>query len=89
MNWTDNPDGFGRMHDSGYGIVMMFLAILFFVAFAWLVIRVAGHSRTTNEVSVPKSHNPSALEIIDMRLAKGEMSKDDYIVARELLEKRP
>lgn len=88
MYWDNDGNGFNRMHNAGYGVVMMVLGILFIVLMTWAVIRLIDRPRQSSAPAAFQPHNSSPLEIIDIRLAKGEISKDDYLVARELLEKK-
>ena len=80
----------GYMHDDwnewGHGAIWFGIANLLFWAFllgvvAYVVARIIRSSRSS---SIPNKESP--LEILDRRLANGEVSKDDYIVARELLQ---
>lgn len=84
MYWYNDHD-FGGAH-LGLGLLSMFLSIAFFALVIYLLVRLFERGRHTGLRHM--GHGPSPLEILDMRLARGEISKDDYIVARELLEKK-
>jgi uncharacterized membrane protein len=86
MNWDHDRYGFESMHNSGYGIVMMIFGILLLSAFFVLIFRAMDRPQHVAARKNSKSQSQSALEIIDIRLAKGEMSKEDYVTARELLD---
>ena len=88
MGWDDDRLGYNNMHNSGFSIVMMVFAIILIAFFALLLFRLASGPRHLGGHLAAKLNGPSPLEVIDMRLAKGEISKDDYIVAKELLDKK-
>ena len=75
-------------YDWGHGTMWMGIAGLIFWVFiigltVFLLTRVA---RNSQHAALDKKESPR--EILDRRLANGEVSKDDYIVARELLEEK-
>lgn len=88
MYWDHDRNGFIGMHNAGFGVIMMILGTLSIVLMTWAVIRALDRPRNGGAPTSFQPQNPTPLEIIDLRLAKGEISKDDYLVARELLEKK-
>ncbi|MEI6844931.1 MAG: hypothetical protein WCK79_06510 [Actinomycetes bacterium] len=88
MGWDNDRYGFNSMHNSGYGIVMMILCIALFVSAIWLLARLFNRPKHHDVKTPPISQGRTPLEVIDMRLAKGEMSKDDYLVAQQLLSRK-
>ena len=81
----------GYMHDDwnewGHGALWFGIAhLLFWALLIGAVVYVATRLIRNSNSSSQISSKESPLEILDRRLAQGEVSKDDYIVARELLE---
>ena len=85
MYWYNDHD-FGMGHMYGFGLLSMFLSIAVFALVIYLLLRIFDRGRHHGPRHM--GSGPTPLEILDMRLARGEISKDDYIVARELLEKK-
>ena len=90
MDWNDNGrgmiDGFG----SGYHIVGMIAMVAFFALLVWILLRFVGpssHSENSAKGSGKSSEPSAALEHLDMRLAKGELPAEEYIVLKEYLLK--
>ena len=63
-------------------IPMTFVMLGFWGLLAWFVVRLA----TGEEVNGPRESNP--LEILQARLARGEIDAAEYRELRELLEER-
>lgn len=73
-------------HEWGHGAIWMGIAnfLLWALLIGAVVFVVTRLLRNFNNSPIAKKESP--LEILDRRLANGEVSKDDYIIARELLE---
>ena len=77
-----NDDWYGWGHGAIWmGLANFALWALLIGAVAFVVSRLIRNSNSS-----PEAKKESPLEILDRRLANGEVTKDDYIVARELLE---
>ena len=83
MDWYDN--GGGMMNGSGYAIFWMVLMAVFFVLLVWLIFRVVDHGahsdRHHGSVVESKGLSP-AVEHLNMRLAKGEVSAEEYVTLK-------
>ena len=88
MEWDDRGmHGFGYSHySSATHLLGMLLLFAFLGLLVWIVFRVLDGPTSKN--GSRKGSGDSPLEILDRRLAMGEVSKDDYIVAKELLQKK-
>jgi uncharacterized membrane protein len=75
------------MHSSGYWFFAMLLMILFFGFTIWSVIRIVDRSIYSRHQELKSPQLPNALEVLDLRLAKGEISPEDYVVAKSHLKK--
>jgi uncharacterized membrane protein len=79
MGWYSNGDG--MMNGSGFAIFGMVLMVLFFGILVWVIVRTIEHGSHQNRHSFD-SHQPhyssEALGHLDMRLAKGEISPEEY-----------
>ena len=75
-------------HMTGWGWTMMVLWTMLLVLLAagiiWALLA-AGHPASTHETQPPSSK--SARELLDERLAKGEIDTDEYQQRRRALEK--
>ena len=72
--------GYGPGHVTGWGWFGMGLMFLLLVALiglvAWLVARSAGSTAPRSDYQPPRE--PSARDVLDQRLARGEIEPDDY-----------
>jgi putative membrane protein len=70
------------MHDMGGGWwpLMMLGWGVFWVAVIWLIV---------TQVRSGPAHEPSPREILDRRLARGEISPDEYERLRDTLQQQP
>lgn len=88
MDWYDS--GRGMMNGTGYAIFGMVLMVLFFLLIIWVIFRVVEHDshsdRYHGNIDVSKSASP-ALEHLNMRLARGEVSVEEYVILKEHLLK--
>ncbi len=78
------------MHGAGWGwgawLLMILGTVAFWVAIAWFV-RAVVQDRP-RRVPRPPSHEPEALRVLDERLARGEITPDEYARIRALLTER-
>lgn len=72
--------GYGHMMSSGFPW-MMFLMLIF-----WVVLIVAGIFLVRNFVA-DKPRNHDALEMLKMRLIKGEISEEEYERIKDIIQK--
>jgi uncharacterized membrane protein len=84
MNWNDY--GYHPMHSSGYWFFAMILMFLFFGIVVWSIIRIVDRSLHSRQQEPKSALLPTALEVLDLRLAKGEISLEDYVVAKSHLK---
>ena len=86
MDWYNN--GYGMMNNSGYAIFgMIFMGLLLIVS-VWVIFRVVdrgSHNHSHVEALKHSNSGPTALEVLDMRLAKGEISADEYTALKKHL----
>ncbi len=82
----DGYDGNGTMMNGG-GWVMMFMGLLLLLALVGLMIfltlRVTGPGSTGRSAA---SSTGSPREVLDLRLARGEIGEEEYGTARRLLD---
>jgi putative membrane protein len=87
--WDDDFDHDGMMNGAGYGglWVMLLLMVLLVLALAltiFLALRVSGPRQSDS----PRSQGPapgSARDVLDQRLARGEITEEEYRATRSLL----
>ena len=88
MDWYDN--GRGMMNNSVFGIFGMVLMVILFIVLVWVVFRIVDHGSHTHarhEMNHELKNLPTALDVLDMRLAKGEISPEEYATLKEHLKK--
>ena len=88
MDWYDN--GSGMMNGSGYAIFGMILMIILFAVLIWVIFRVVDHGSHVERHHGPADTSKSstlALEHLNMRLAKGDISVEEYAILKEHLMK--
>lgn len=88
MNWNDS--GNGMMNSWGYATGAMILMVLFFVGLFLIINNVAQHgSRHDHHHEGPSSmrHSSEAVDHLNMRLAKGDISPEEYSVLKGHLSK--
>jgi putative membrane protein len=89
-NWNGHMNG-------GYGwwILMTIMMVVFWGGLIWFAVTLIRHPRHTSDVVgsdidtasvTKKSARKTALEILDKRLARGEIELDDYRQRRQALE---
>lgn len=87
MGW-DN-DYYNHMNNGhgfyGVGMGLLFLVFLGFII--WAILKIGKIETKSNSLQFPP-HKESPLEIIDRRLANGEMNAEEYQVAKELLSQK-
>lgn len=85
---ADPGDRWGMMH-WGYGMGMMFGPILWLIIIGLIVagivwmVRRSDNATDSQQVSSSQS---KALDVLDMRLANGEIDADEYTARRKLLQ---
>ncbi len=89
MGWNDNRDG--MMNGNGYTLIGILVMILFLLVLGWILIRAFDHKSQQHGDHDgghhPHPHQPSeALAHLDMRLAKGEISGEEYAAIKEHLK---
>lgn len=85
MEWNDY--GYYPMQNSSLWFFAMLLMFLLFGVIIWVIIRTLGHSNQSRlHQEVKSTQSPSALEVLDMRLARGEISTEDYLLAKSHLK---
>ena len=86
MDWYGN--GYG-MHNSGYAIFGMVFMVVLFILGVWVIVRIVdrgSHNHPHGErLNHSKNSSTAALEHLDMRLAKGEISADEYVTLKKHL----
>ena len=83
MMGTDWGFGWGGMW---FGWFMMIgLAAAVVVLIVWLVKLFVGNAAADSGAPVVQKHSESALDILQARYARGEMSKEEYLDARATL----
>lgn len=88
MYW--NNDGQGMMNGSGYALFAIGFMIIFFLFLIWLIFRVVDHGSHSHrhDLHQDKSNNSSAAqEHLNMRLARGDISTEEYAILKEHLRK--
>lgn len=88
MGWYDGRDG--MMNGSGYAIFGLIAMVLFFLALVWLIVKIVGHGSDSHGHHVAAHQDKTssqALDHLNMRLAKGEIAPDEYLVLKEHLLK--
>jgi uncharacterized membrane protein len=90
MGWYDNRDG--MMNGNGYTLIGILVMILFLLVLGWILIRAFDHKSQQHGHHDgghhPHPHQPSeALAHLDMRLAKGEISGEEYAAIKEHLKR--
>lgn len=82
---AQRADGYGYMMDGyGYGIGMMFGPVLWLIVIGLIVAGVIWMVRRA-DVGAPTAKATSALDELDMRLARGEIDAEDYAARKKLL----
>jgi len=69
-NWNDGMDG-----SSGWWILMAIMMIVFWGGIIWFAITLVQRPRHNSQIEVARK---TAHEILDKRLARGEIELDDY-----------
>ena len=82
----------GGMMDDGGGWVLMILGFVLVLALIGLAIfwvaRATGTPMTTSPApSPPPAPGPSPRDVLDLRLARGEITPEDYSTTRPLLDR--
>ncbi len=86
MGWYD--DRGGMMYGSGYAIFGLLIMVLFISTFVWLIIKIVGHGSDSSRHQLsPHQEKASsqALDHLNMRLAKGEISPEEYTTIKSHL----
>ncbi|WP_425097676.1 SHOCT domain-containing protein [Tropicibacter sp. S64] len=80
---AQRAEGYGYMMD-GYGIGMMFGPVLWLIVIGLIVAGVIWMVRR-GDITAPRAKTTSALDELDMRLARGEIDAEDYAARKKLL----
>ena len=87
MNWYGN--GYGMMDSLGSSIIGMILMVALFILGVWVIVRIVergSHNHPHGEsLNHSKNSSTAAIEHLDMRLAKGEISADEYVTLKKHL----
>lgn len=90
MGWDRHGDDFGMMGghfsnqwNSGYGIVMGLIFFAFVGLLVWTFYRIGKLGKHSSFATIGGKESPK--EILDRRLANGEISVEDYQKAKEAL----
>ena len=86
MNWYGN--GYGMMDSPGSSIIGMILMVALFILGVWVIVRIVergSHNHPHGGNFKHSDSGPAALEVLDMRLAKGEISADEYLALKKHL----
>lgn len=84
MDWRGWGGGTGWLGWLGIGLMMLIFWGLLFMAVAWLV-RAAGSSHANISAQAAR---PNPQQILDERLARGELTEEEYVRRRDLLRAR-
>ncbi len=81
-----DPAEYGHMMDwgYGYGVGMMFGPVLWLIVLGLVVAGVIWLVRRT-DAGHPDAPNGSALAVLEMRLAKGEIDAEEFAARKKLL----
>ena len=88
MGWYDNGDG--MMHNNGYAFFGVAIMVLLIAILVWVVVRAFDHGPRYGrhgEHPRPEHRSSEALAHLDMRLAKGEITGDEYAAIKEHLKR--
>ena len=88
MNWYGNGNGYGMMDSPGYAIFGMIFMVILFILAVWIIVRIVERGSHNHPHIGNLKHSesgPAALEVLDMRLAKGEISADEYLALKKHL----
>ena len=82
--------GYGAGLGFGFGgllalLGMVLLVVGIVVLIAWAIGR-AGHGNQATQVQVPRPAADDAAEVLRLRFARGEMTADEFLAARQTLE---
>jgi putative membrane protein len=81
-------NGSDGMAYGGFWLMLVFaliFAVLIGVA-VYVVLRTVNQQQTATSAGTVEPHVPSPLEVLDLRLARGEISPEEYGTIRPLLD---
>ena len=81
-NWNGYSHGFGHSFNYGYGILMGLLTLAFVILLVLTFYRIGKMGKGVSGLSSGKE---SPKDILDRRLANGEISVEDYQKAKDAL----
>lgn len=65
----------------------VFVVVGIVVLFAWALGRVGNHGRVAEApTQAPRTASPDAIEVLRLRFARGEITTDEYLAAKLVLE---
>ena len=82
--------GYGAELGFGFGGPLVLLGCILLVVgivvlIAWAMGR-AGHTNPAAQVHAPRSTDDDAVEVLRVRFARGEMTADEFLAAKQTLE---
>jgi putative membrane protein len=87
MMWDGMP-GMGWVWMWIWTVVGVAMLVLVVLAVVWLARSAGGSEAGSSSGSAPHG-GPSAREVLDLRYAKGEITRDEYVQARRDLDGAP
>jgi putative membrane protein len=66
------------------GFVLLCVGVVAFVA--WLFARAVATAQPAAPLASPRAAGPDPVEVLRLRFARGEISRDDYLAAKQTLE---
>jgi uncharacterized membrane protein len=88
MTWYDSRNG--MMSGTGYTIFSSIVIVVLFVVMVWIIIKIIEHGAHISRNHESSNHDRSssaAMDHLNMRLATGEISVEDYTILKEHLLK--
>lgn len=86
--------GYGYGYDNGYDYMgggmmfMMFIGLIVIVAVVYFVIKASNHQTHGKILEYNNNNSGRAMEILNEKLANGEISEDEYNLKKKLIRDR-